>query len=125
MSIDFAGLSAIAAEVVESTLERLPPGLREEAAHLPVSLEPRPSPEMEEDGLEPDILGLFVGESFDTAGETTDPLPGQILLFLENIWEFAERDEDIFREEVAITLLHEIGHYFGWDEEDLYERGLE
>src|SRR5258705_3706004 len=36
------------------------------------------------------------------------PLPAQIILFLQNIWELAEGDEKIFREEIRTTLLHEL-----------------
>jgi predicted Zn-dependent protease with MMP-like domain len=46
-------------------------------------------------------------------------------LFLENLWDFAEGDEKIFCEEVQTTFLHELGHFFGLDEDDLTERGLE
>jgi predicted Zn-dependent protease with MMP-like domain len=36
-----------------------------------------------------------------------------------------EASESAYREEVRITLLHEFGHFLGWNEEDLLERGLE
>ncbi|MBL9137881.1 MAG: metallopeptidase family protein, partial [Verrucomicrobiales bacterium] len=52
-------------------------------------------------------------------------LPSQILLFLENLWEFSEEDEEIFLDEVQTTYLHELGHYLGLDEIDLEERGLD
>jgi predicted Zn-dependent protease with MMP-like domain len=51
--------------------------------------------------------------------------PPQIFLFLENIWDQAEADEDAFREEVHITYLHELGHYLGLNEDELFDRGLE
>jgi predicted Zn-dependent protease with MMP-like domain len=44
---------------------------------------------------------------------------------LENLRDFAEGDEVIFREEVRTTFLHELGHYLGLDEDELTERGLE
>ena len=47
-----------------------------------------------------------------------------ILLFLENLWDFAGEDEEIFRQEVRTTYLHELGHYLGLEEIDLEERGL-
>jgi len=53
------------------------------------------------------------------------PLPAQIILFLENLWDFAEEDEEFFREEVRTTYLHELGHYLGLNEIDLEERGLD
>ena len=87
---------------------------------------PRPSQAMiRDDGLEPDLLGLFVGASRAESVEGGDPLPPQILLFVDNIWDFAEGDEASFREEVRVTFFHELGHYLGLAEGDLEIRGLE
>jgi predicted Zn-dependent protease with MMP-like domain len=74
--------------------------------------------------LDPDLLGLFVGDPLAEAGQSS-ALPAQILLFVENLWDFAEEDIEIFLEEVQTTYLHELGHYLGLDEIDLEERGLE
>jgi predicted Zn-dependent protease with MMP-like domain len=56
---------------------------------------------------------------------SSHPQPTQIILFLENLWQFAEHNEAVYLDEVRITYLHELGHYFGFDEDDLEERGLE
>src|SRR5436190_23499667 len=118
-------LQRLALEEVETTLAELPVPLRERAQALPVTFERRPSPAHCRDGIEPDTLGLFVGEDFADEGTTSLPLPAQIILFLENIWEAAQGDEEIFREEVHTTFMHELGHYLGLDEDGLIERGLE
>jgi len=68
-------------------------------------------------------LGLFTGAEFVDEGSA--PLPPQIILFLENLWELAAGDEAVYGEEVHTTFLHELGHYFGLDEDDLIQRGLE
>ncbi len=49
----------------------------------------------------------------------------RIRLFLTNLWEWVEQDEQDFRDEVGTTFLHELGHYLGWDEDEVNERGLE
>lgn len=110
---------------VEAVLASLPAPLRERAHTLPVTFERRPNAAHRRDGIEPDTLGLFVGPEFADQETTALPLPPQIILFLENLWDFAEVDEQIFREEVRTTFLHELGHYLGLDEEDLFDRGLE
>jgi predicted Zn-dependent protease with MMP-like domain len=115
----------IADAEIERTIQRLPAPLRARARALPVTFEPHPSPELEADGIEPDTLGLFVGEPFAEEGTTTAPLPAQIILFLENLLEFTEQSQDAFCEEVRTTYLHELGHYLGLDEDDLFDRGLE
>ena len=125
MPADWKQLRALAAEEVEATLSALPAPLRERAAALPVTFEPRPNEDQCQDGIEPDTLGLFVGPEFAYEETTAFPLPPQIILFLENLWEMAEEDEEFFREEVHTTYLHELGHYLGLDEDDLFDRGLE
>lgn len=118
-------LMAMARQEVERTLHSLPRPLRDHAQHLPVTYEPYPSPELEADGIDPDTLGLFVGEALAETGATTAPLPAQIILYLDNLWDFAEFDEPGFLEEVRRTYLHELGHYLGLDEDELTNRGLE
>ncbi len=121
--MDWNSIVALATEVVEATLAQLPEPLRGRALKLPITFEPSPNAGLQADGIEPDTLGLFVGPAF--AEEGFDPMPAQIILFLNNLWDCAQADERIFREEVRTTLLHELGHYLGLDEEDLFDRGLE
>lgn len=123
MSERWIRLQAIAQAEVESTLAALPAPLRLQAALLPVSYEARPSEDLTGGGEDPDLLGLFVGPALAEPDES--PLPPQIILFLENLWEFAEEDDEIFREEIRTSYLHELGHYLGLDEIDLENRGLE
>lgn len=116
-------LLELARAEVARTLDSLPPELRLRATALPVTYERVPNAavlEREEDAEE--LLGLFVGGDF--AGEEQVPLPAQIILYLENIWEMVGGDEKVFCDEVRITFVHELGHYLGLDEDDLDERGL-
>lgn len=101
----------------------LPMTLREPARALPVSYETRPSPQFIREGVDEDVLGLFVGAEFAEMGGAS--LPPQIILYLDNIWNFAEAHEDIYQDEVRTTYLHELGHYLGLGEGELEERGLE
>lgn len=115
----------IAKAVVKNTFAALPDALKTQAQQLPVTFEARPTAEMIEDGIEADTLGLFLGEAYPDMEFNPDPLPPQVMLFLDNIWEFCEEDESAYRQEVRTTLLHELGHYLGLDESDLEARGLE
>jgi predicted Zn-dependent protease with MMP-like domain len=123
----FPQLTALAEPVVAAAVRRLPAGVRAAAAAVPVCYEPAPGAALLAEGWEPDILGLFVGHAhggeFDAGVE--QPLPPQILLFLENLWDYAEGDPATYREEVRLTYLHELGHYLGWDEAEVAARGLE
>jgi predicted Zn-dependent protease with MMP-like domain len=123
VNLDWEKLCAVAWAEVEKTLAALPKPLRERAEKLPVTFERQPNVDLQAEGIEADTLGLFTGPEF--ADEENIPMPPQIILFLENIWDVAETDEKLFREEVRTTFLHELGHYLGLDEDDLTERGLE
>lgn len=118
-------LAEAAQEVIEETLESLPQEVKVLAEQVPLTFESVPSEEMRREQITEDTLGLFVGESYEDSGDNEAPLPGQILLFLENIWDFAEEDVEAYREEVRVTYLHELGHYLGWDEHDLFNRDLD
>jgi predicted Zn-dependent protease with MMP-like domain len=116
-------LRKLALAEIEATLADLPKPLREQARKLPVTFEPVPNAGLQADGIAEDTLGLFTGAEFADAG--AEVLPPQIILFLDNLWDFAEGDEEIYCEEVRTTFLHELGHFLGLDEDDLTERGLE
>jgi len=104
-------------------IHSLPDELQREAQKLPVSYDSRSDEDLKRDRLD-ETLGLFVGASHLDGLEESDNLPPQIILFLVNIWNFADGDEAIYREEVRTTYLHELGHYLGLEEIDLEERGL-
>jgi predicted Zn-dependent protease with MMP-like domain len=123
VKLDWTKLEALALSEVEATLAALPAPLREQAQKLPVTFERQPNRALQADGIEPDTLGLFTGPEF--ADEGAVPMPPQIILFLENIWDQAEGDDEVFRDEIHTTFLHELGHYLGLDENDLTDRGLE
>lgn len=123
MSAAWQRLKKLAMEEVEATLAELPARLRAEATRLPITFEPRPNAGLQADGIMDDTLGLFVGPEFAEEGQV--PMPPQIILFLENLWDFSEGDEAAFQDEVHTTLLHELGHFLGLDEDDLTDRGLD
>ena len=123
VDVNWQKLRALALTEVEATVAALPEPLRERAEKLPVTFERFPNAGLQADGIEAGTLGLFTGAEFAEGGNV--PLPPQIILFLENLWDFAEGDDEIFRDEVRTTFLHELGHYLGLDEDELTERGLE
>lgn len=120
-----AELTPIAAAVVGATQRQLPPDIRAFARTVPVHYAGLPAPDVIADGFPADILGLFAGTPHGGELEETNPSPPQILLYLENLWDFAGGDVDGFREETRVTYLHELGHYLGWDEDEVSRRGLD
>lgn len=121
--MEFETLCRWANEELKSLSLALPPDVREAAETIRVSMEEKPGLGTFDGDLDGDELGLFEGP---TASEDPDPseLPG-IRLFLRNLWEWSDNDEQDFRDEIVTTFLHELGHYLGWDEDEVAERGLE
>lgn len=118
-------LTQIAADAVGAAQRRLPPELRALARGVAVHYEEKPGSDVIAEGFPADILGLFTGSAHGTEFSADHPAPPQILLYLDNLQDFAEGDEAIFREEVERTYLHELGHYLGWDEDEVAARGLD
>jgi predicted Zn-dependent protease with MMP-like domain len=123
--LDPARLTQVAADSVGAAQRQLPPDLRALARGVAVHYEMEPSDDLIAEGFEPDILGLFTGNPHGTEFAHDTPAPPQILLYLRSLWEFAEGDIEVFRDEVRLTYLHELGHYLGWDEDQLTARGLD
>src|SRR6266508_2759591 len=76
--------------------------------------------------LSPSILGLFRGSPYGRS-DGVDPwthLPSSIVLFQRNLERFARSRADLI-EQIGITLIHEVGHFLGLDEDELYVRGLD
>jgi predicted Zn-dependent protease with MMP-like domain len=115
-------LNAIAEEVVEATLDALPPEVAVELGQVSVFVEEMPTADDLAHGVGADWLGIFEGASH-SHGDLPDP--PRIRIWVENLWTFCGGREGCFREEVRVTLLHEIGHFLGLDEEDVAQRGLE
>jgi predicted Zn-dependent protease with MMP-like domain len=122
VSEDWQELLGIAEEEVNRILRTLPDELKEQAAEATVVYER--NRDVTEEEPDPDLLGLFVGGSVLEFDDGMGHLPPQIILFLDNLWEFSDADETIYRREVRTTFLHELGHYLGLEELDLDERGL-
>jgi predicted Zn-dependent protease with MMP-like domain len=122
---DLIRSTQLAADTVGAAQRQLPPEIRTLARGVAVHYERAPDADVIADGFEPDILGLFSGSPHGTELTQDVPTPPQIFLFLESLWEFAEGDPEVFREEVRVTYLHELGHYLGWDEDQLTARGLD
>jgi predicted Zn-dependent protease with MMP-like domain len=115
-------------EVIRQVLKELSPDLKEALASVQIVVLPRPTAEqLKENDQEPDddLLGLFEGLSLkdQPVGEAR-VFPDRITLFEESLKdEFPNRRE--LAKEIRKTLLHELGHFFGFDEDELKRRGYE
>lgn len=115
-------------KILNELLNEFPDELKVALKNVAIVLDEQPSEELlfaNDPPFDPLLLGLFEGlplpEQSSGTPETDVP---RVTIFSENIALVAE-DEAKLREELAITLKHEIGHYLGLDEDDLAARGLD
>jgi predicted Zn-dependent protease with MMP-like domain len=121
----FSKLVAEAEKTVAAAKRKLPRDIARHADKLPVAYHDWSTEEILGDEFEPDILGLFIGDPLGVEPGLGNTAPAHVLLFLESIYDYADGDMAIYRDEVRLTYLHELGHYLGWDEEDMEARGLD
>ncbi|MCI0672515.1 MAG: metallopeptidase family protein [Myxococcaceae bacterium] len=110
-------------------LEQLPAHVKDSLENTTIAVEEIPT---EDDllgsmpPLSPTILGLFKGHAVPHREllEPSHHLTCSIVLYQRNLERFARTREELI-EQIGITVMHEVGHLIGLDEEDLWERGLE
>lgn len=110
--------------ILDKVLASLPPVIRDALLEVPVVVEPKPTVAIadREPHITPDVLGLFVGTVVGDKMHVTDT-PNVVFLFQRNL-ERAGKSRAEVAKEIKITLLHEYGHYLGFDEEDMEHLGL-
>lgn len=103
-------------ELVGEALDELPTELVRAMDNVVVLVEER-HPE------EPELLGLYDGVALtERASDYGGVLPDRITLYRGALAEMCA-DEDELREEVAVTVVHEVAHHFGIDDETLHRLG--
>jgi len=121
---------AMITAVIEEAKHELHPTIRTYLEQVNFVVEEVPSEELcrefDPPALPGELLGFFSGPTL--AGRNAeDPwgqIPATISLFRRNLERLA-RDREHLVEELRITVLHEVGHFLGLDEDDLEARGLD
>jgi len=111
--------------MLDKVLASLPRVIRDAVLEVPVLVEPKPAREVaeHEPAINPEVLGLFVGTPVGQKLRGGSGYGNVVLLFQKNL-ERAGRSRQEVSKEMKITLLHEYGHYLGFDEEELEHLGL-
>lgn len=126
-------------KLLESVLAELPKEIQEHLEEVPLVVEDTPAPEIlqELDCTADEICGLHCGLMLtERSVEDLPSVPEKIHLYRVGVlslaggwdsWNDEEGTpmggEDVIREEIRITLLHEVGHHFGLDEDELERLG--
>ena len=111
--------------LVQQAYETLPDNVTKALQNLEVVVERWPSRELLDDlgDVRPyQLLGLYIGVPLPDRGSELPQLPDLIYLFQRPIERRCNTPQEVV-EEVRVTLLHEVGHYFGLEEEDLERQG--
>ena len=105
-------------ELVADALDTIPPELTRAMDNVVVLVEDR-NPE------EPDLLGLYEGIALtERTSDYGGVLPDRITIYREALLDFCSSEEEVV-DEVAVTVVHEIAHHFGIDDERLHELGYD
>ena len=109
-------------ELVREALGDLPDEFAAAMKNVAVVVEEEPSAEdLESVGLDPeqdDLYGLYHGVPLPERGPDAPALPDRIAIYrLPILWDCESREQVVA--EVRTTVIHELGHYFGLDEDEL------
>lgn len=103
-------------ELVSDALDSIPQKLTAALQNVVVLVEPR-HPE------ESDLLGLYEGIALtERDGSYAGSLPDTITIYRDALLDICATEDEVV-EEVTITVVHEIAHHFGIDDERLHELG--
>ena len=102
-------------ERVELVLRSLPAELREAIRNVEITVE-------DEHPDDPDLFGLYEGVPLTERGDWAGSLPDRIRIFRRPLVE-SFPDPPELEAEIRVTVLHEVAHYFGIDEDRLEDLG--
>jgi predicted Zn-dependent protease with MMP-like domain len=101
---------------VERALASLPADLREAMSNVEIVVE-------DENPEDPDLFGLYFGIPLTERGDYAGVLPDKIAIYRLPLEDEFGDDPALLVEEIRVTVLHEIAHHFGIDEDRLEELG--
>lgn len=102
--------------ILDEAIEELPAGVTDELDNVALFIQDVP-----EDGSTT-LLGLYDGTPIGERGQMGLEMPDTIFLYRANLIAYAE-DRDHLREEIVVTIVHEIAHFYGIDDDRLHEIG--
>jgi predicted Zn-dependent protease with MMP-like domain len=103
-------------ELVSDALDLIPPALAAAMDNVVVLVE-------EHHPQDDELLGLYEGVALtERDSDYSGSLPDAITIYRETLLDVCDSEEEVV-EEVAITVIHEIAHHFGIDDDRLHELG--
>ena len=102
---------------VRAALDELPPNIAAALRNVAVVVE-------DENPEDPDLLGLYHGVPLPERGDMAGMPPDTISIYRVPLEE-SYPDPGELQEEIRVTVLHELGHYFGLDEDQIAALGYD
>ena len=112
--------------LVERALDEIPDQLANRMDNVVILLRNQPTAEeLESLGLGPrhTLLGLYVGQPLTNRGWYGETLPDRIMIYQQPIESVCHSEDEVV-EQVRETVLHEVAHHFGIDDDRLDEIGI-
>jgi predicted Zn-dependent protease with MMP-like domain len=110
---------------VQAALDAIPDEFHRHLDNVIIEVRDRPDAALlVEHEVPEDLLGLYVGVPLEDKSVDLGGLPDRVLVFRDNLCEMCETRDELIHE-IRVTVLHEIGHHFGLDEDRLAELGYE
>ncbi len=112
--------------LVERALDEIPDELAQRMDNVVVLVRGQPTQEeMDSVGLSPrdTLLGLYVGRPLTSRGWYGETLPDRIMIYQEPIESICHSEDEVVAQ-VRETVLHEVAHHFGIDDDRLDEIGI-
>lgn len=103
--------------LVDDAIDSIPQRFWDQIDNVIIHVEDEPPPD-----LDPDTLGVYDGIPVTERDDYAGYLPDRVTIFRGPLCRFVDTYEDLVKE-VRITVIHEIGHYFGFDDEQLHSLG--
>ena len=101
---------------MERALASLPAELRRAMSNVEIVVE-------DANAEDPDLFGLYLGIPLTERGDYVGVLPDKIAIYRLPLEDEFGGDPAVLEEEIRITVLHEVAHHFGIDEDRLDELG--
>ncbi len=102
-------------ELVGAALDEIPDALYEQLENVAIVVE-------DEHAEDPELLGLYEGVALTDRADYWGVLPDKISIYRIPLCLLAQ-DEDDLVEEIGVTVVHELAHHVGIDEETLHRLG--